>query len=162
MLGCKGGYVDKLQTYDKIKENPFYGPEDDSKLAVFTGDIGYLDDDGFLFLMGREDSIIKINDNRFYPREICECLLGEDFIKNAEIVMVNENDDKHLIAFYVTQADGEIPINKIRKKLSQRLPSYMVPGNYILLPAIPRTESGKPDYPVLIGMAKEHIKTSAL
>ena len=72
-LGTMDGYLDG-DNHEKLRPNPFRGPRDSNALAVFTGDYGYLDHDGYLFLRGRRDAMVKIAGNRVYPREIVEQL----------------------------------------------------------------------------------------
>ena len=63
-----------------------------ARKAVYTGDVGHLDEDGYLFLLGRRDSMLKIMGNRVYPDEVAAQLLALPGVLQAEVVGVNRGD----------------------------------------------------------------------
>jgi fatty-acyl-CoA synthase len=130
----------------KRRRNPFQGPEDPSEWAVFTGDLGYADEDGFLFLKGRRDGMIKVMGNRVYPQEVTHQVLAVSGIRDAVVAVVDDPPGSAaLIAFVVTEPSSRLSAASIRQALKSRLPAYMVPRRICLVGEIPRTTSGKPD-----------------
>ncbi len=71
-----------------------------------TGDLGYLDEDGYLFLVGRSDDVINRGGEKIFPRDIEELVLALDGVHGA--VVVGEPDDVYgqVPALYVELTDG--------------------------------------------------------
>lgn len=110
-----------------------------------TGDLGYEDDEGYLFVTGRARDILKVKGIRVSPREIESALLAVPAVVEASVVGV---EDVLLgeapIAFVVTTGteDGQ---EEIRESLGRHLPSYMIPREVIHVEALPYLSSGKID-----------------
>jgi acyl-coenzyme A synthetase/AMP-(fatty) acid ligase len=121
---------------------------------VFTGDQGYLDEDGYLYLVGRRDEMLKVSGNRLYPREISDQLAAITGVAEAEVVSVKPDDDEtHLVAFVVQEPSRALQPMAIRRELASRVPSFMLPARVVILPAMPRTANGKPDRQALAARA---------
>ena len=91
-LGVMLGYLDGADEQKKLRDNPFRGADDPGAKAVFTGDVGHLDEDGYLFLLGRRDAMLKIMGNRVYPDEVAAQLLALPGVLQAEVVGVDRGD----------------------------------------------------------------------
>ncbi len=152
-LGVMLGYLDGSDEQNKLRDNPFQGSADGAMKAIYTGDAGYLDDEGYLYLLGRRDSMLKIMGNRVYPGEVAAQLLTLPGVHQAEVVGVERGDGgPRLYAFVV--ADPDAPAGEeLRRQVASRVPAYMVPAAVFVLDAIPRTASGKPDYQALVAEA---------
>jgi acyl-coenzyme A synthetase/AMP-(fatty) acid ligase len=150
-IGTMLGYLDAQAGDDNLRQNPFRGQEDPAAKAVFTGDIGWLDEDGFLFVQGRHDGMLKIAGNRVYPQEIARQLGSLPGVREVEIVGTRDAAGETAICAFVVPAHGaQLDPTGLRGQLMQLLPSYMVPKQIRVVPQIDRTESGKPDRPALI------------
>jgi acyl-coenzyme A synthetase/AMP-(fatty) acid ligase len=153
-MGVMLGYLDGDDPQHKLRPNPFYGPDDEAALAVFTGDHGYLDEDGYLYLVGRRDELLKVSGNRLYPREVSDQLATVDGVAEAEVVGVKRDDDEtYLVAFVVQEPSRALQPMVIRRELASRVPSFMLPTHVVILPAMPRTANGKPDRQALAARA---------
>lgn len=153
-LGVMLDYLDGDDPQRKRRPNPFFGPDDDAAYAVFTGDQGYLDEDRYLYLLGRRDEMLKVSGNRLYPREISDQLAAIDGVAEAEVVGVKLDDDgTHLVAFVVPESSSALQPMMIRRALALRVPSFMLPEQVVILPALPRTANGKPDRQALAARA---------
>jgi acyl-CoA synthetase (AMP-forming)/AMP-acid ligase II len=153
-MGVMLGYLDGDDPQHKLRPNPFFGPDDEASHAVFTGDQGYLDEDGYLYLLGRRDEMLKVSGNRIYPREISDQLAAIDGVTEAEVVGVKlDDDDTHLVAFVVPESSRSLQPMLIRRELALRVPSFMLPEHVVVLPAMPRTANGKPDRQALAAQA---------
>ena len=148
-LGMMMGYLDQASTEEKLRPNPFFGPADSSTHAIFTGDLGYVDEDGHLFLQGRRDEMIKIMGNRIYPSEVSEQIYLIDGVAKAEVVSFEWNDSTRIAAFVVPCAGLSLDIRAVKARLSGSLPSYMVPNIVITKTTMPLTANGKPDLSLL-------------
>jgi acyl-coenzyme A synthetase/AMP-(fatty) acid ligase len=145
-MGVMLGYLDGDDPQHKLRPNPFVGPDDNAPYAVFTGDQGYLDEDGYLYLLGRRDEMLKVAGNRLYPRAISDQLAAIEGVAEAEVVGVKlDNDDTHLVAFAVQEPSSTLQPMMIRRALALRVPSFMLPEHVVILPVMPRTANGKPD-----------------
>jgi acyl-CoA synthetase (AMP-forming)/AMP-acid ligase II len=152
-LGVMRGYLDGADEENKLRDNPFRGPDDPAPKAVFTGDIGHLDEDGYLFLFGRRDAMLKILANRVYPSEVAAELLALPGVVQAEVVGTTAGDaETRLVAFVVLAADAPTT-DELRRRMASRVPAYMVPSAVVAKDNMPRTASGKTDLPALAAEA---------
>ena len=143
-LGTMLRYLDGENS--NLRDNPFRGPDNPNAHAIFTGDTGHIDDDGFLFIEGRRDAMLKIAGNRVYPQEITNQLLLLPGVDIAEIVAdKNALGETQIIAFIVPQSAVSLNQTQLRREMVQRLPSYMVPRDIVIVDELPRTASGKID-----------------
>jgi acyl-CoA synthetase (AMP-forming)/AMP-acid ligase II len=153
-LGVMLGYLDGDDPQHKRRPNPFFGPDDEASWAVFTGDQGYLDDEGYLYLIGRHDEMLKISGNRVYPRAISEPLAAIDGVAEAEVLGVTLGDgESHLVAFIVQGSSHAWQPTLLRQQLARQLPAFMLPQHIEILPEMPRTAHGKPDRQALAARA---------
>ncbi|MGE5611056.1 MAG: AMP-binding protein, partial [Bacillota bacterium] len=152
-LGTMLGYLDRQDPQSKLRPNPFQGESDPSPTAVYTGDLGFIDQDGYLFICGRRDAMLKVAGNRVYPMEVVSQLTATGLVRDAEVVGVKGDGKTQLVAFVVLPTGSKTLPADIRRELAARLPSYMVPQQVVILPALPRTANGKPDRPAMIERA---------
>jgi len=149
-IGIMLGYLDGSEREGKLLPNPFQSHEDTSPMAIFTGDMGCVDADGYLFVKGRQDAMLKVAGNRIYPAEIAAQILVLPHVIEAEVLGIKSPDGQtEIVAFVVADAAGLSELG-LRRELTARLPSYMVPRRVILLQRMPRTANGKPDRPALL------------
>jgi acyl-CoA synthetase (AMP-forming)/AMP-acid ligase II len=157
-LGVMLGYLDGRDAEDKLRPNPFRSANDPAVLAVFTGDLGYLDADGHLYVKGRRDAMMKVAGNRVYPREIVEQLLAGGVVQEAEVVGVKSDDAQtQLFAFVVLARGLTRTAVELRREWANRLPSYMVPRMAVVVEQMPRTANGKPDRPAMMEQARQML-----
>lgn len=150
-LGTMLGYLGDPVRNEKLRPLPAsLGGE----TAVYTGDYGYLDRDGYLFLKGRRDAMVKIGGNRVYPDEVADQLRALDGVREAEVVSAAAGTaDPQLIGFVVADAAAHWTAAALRRAAGKVLPAHMVPANFVVLPAIPRLPNGKPDRVALAAAA---------
>ena len=155
-VGTMPGYVgDEPATKTKLRDDPLSnGPTPPT--VVFTGDRGYIDEDGYLYVVGRKDRMIKVRGNRVYPEEIEEVLSSVDGVIRAAAVQIHIDDQSVLAAAVQTNCPDTSPV-KIRRSLSTQLPNYMIPDKVEVFEKLPTTPSGKTDLPAVASMLRERL-----
>ncbi|WP_047893180.1 non-ribosomal peptide synthetase [Micromonospora sp. RV43] len=119
-----------------------------------TGDLGRWDADGQLELLGRSDDQLKVSGHRIEPGEIEHCLSAADGVLTCAVVPVTVAGMTSLAAVLVPTAplpaetwrpaDADLAA-QLAARARAVLPSYMVPGHYVVTDALPRSISGKTD-----------------
>lgn len=107
-----------------------------------TGDLGYLDEDGFLYVVDRRSDLIISGGENIYPSEVEQVILAFPGVK--EVAVVGKKDDKWgqvPVAFVVSQTN--INTDELIKFTNQQLASYKVPREIIVTDVLPRNASNK-------------------
>lgn len=120
-----------------------------SKLAYRTGDKARKQPDGRIELLGREDRQVKLRGIRVEPEEIENLLVRLPYVKNAAVVLLNNNrSEADLHAFIV--ADTSVPDKEIEVSamlhLKSHLPGYMLPAAIHEIDRFPLLANGKVNY----------------
>ena len=111
-----------------------------------TSDLGYLDADGYLFLVGRSDDVINRGGEKIYPREIEEILLAQPGVRSAAVI--GAADDvlgERPVAYVIAEADAvaaEVE-ELLRAVCAQRLPRHKQPSEFWLVDEMPLGPTGK-------------------
>lgn len=115
----------------------------DPERWLLTGDIGYLDQEGHVFLVDRKKELIIRSGYNVYPREVEEVLL--EFPGVREVAVVGAPDDEHgeeVVAVIVASHDALDP-DAVKSFARQRLAAYKYPRHIFLVPALAKTPTGK-------------------
>ena len=109
---------------------------------VATGDLGYLDDDGFLYISDRKSDLVMSGGVNIYPAEVEKALLALDEIRDCVIFGIPDKDyGERLVA--VIESDQPLDKEELIGKLKKRIAGYKVPREYFFGGALPREDSGK-------------------
>jgi len=107
-----------------------------------TGDLGYLDENGRLFVEGRADDMIVSGGENVYPEEVEEKLGSHENVAEAAVIGVeDEKFGERLKAFVVK--DGEVSEDDLKGYVKEQLANYKVPREIVVHDALPRNETGK-------------------
>lgn len=110
-----------------------------------TGDLGYLDADGFLFITGRIKDVINRGGEKIAPREVEEIMLAHPMVRDAAVIP--EPDPiygQRPVAYVVLEPyEGASPIASIREHCATQLSAYKVPARFVPVAELPRTRTGK-------------------
>jgi acyl-CoA synthetase (AMP-forming)/AMP-acid ligase II len=111
-----------------------------------TGDLGYLDEDGYLFLVGRSDDVINRGGEKIYPREIEEILLAQPGVRSAAVIGVADAVLGEKPAAYIvpdSDAVADEVTERLRAACVQWLPRHKQPGEFRLVDELPLGPTGK-------------------
>ena len=109
-----------------------------------TGDVGYLDDDNFLYLKGRQADLIYSGDKIIYPEEVENIYRSVNGIIDICVVGVNGKHDKQLPIAYLTLRENAFLTSGNLKEFGQHnLINYQVPTEFRLIDEFSKTTSGK-------------------
>lgn len=113
---------------------------------LYTGDIAYLDEDNFVFIVDRSKDMALVSGFNVYPREIDELLIAHPKILEAAAVGVPDDYRGEVIKAYVVVRDGEtLDEAEILKYCGDNLVKYKIPAIIEFLDALPKTPVGKID-----------------
>ena len=112
---------------------------------LHTGDLGYIDGDGYLYVADRRDDLIVSGGENVYPAEVEAALLALDGIEDCAVVgLPDERWGEIVAAVIVTAAGATIDRDAVTARLRERLAGYKLPRRLELREeALPRTASGK-------------------
>ncbi|MET8751561.1 amino acid adenylation domain-containing protein [Streptomyces sp. NPDC004667] len=116
----------------------------DGERAYRTGDLVHVRPDGQLGFRGRADDEVKINGHRVDPASVESVLTAHPGVREAAVVAPAGADGVLRLAAFVV-ADEGVGAAELRDRVRAALPAAAVPGTVTLLPALPRTPSGKID-----------------
>jgi len=111
----------------------------------FTGDMGYLDEAGDLFVAGRVDDMIISGGENIHPVEVEEVVAGHPRVR--DVAVVGEPDDKwgERVVAFVVPSDARLTADALDRYCldSPALANFKRPRRIVFVEAIPRTASGK-------------------
>jgi amino acid adenylation domain-containing protein len=142
--GVGRGYLDHALTAEKFIPDPF-SERADARMYR-TGDWALWLPDGRINLLGRKDEQVKIRGHRVELGEI-ESVLGQHpaVLQSAVLVRKTDGRETRLIAYAVLNPGRTAATAELRSYLKNKLPDYMVPAQFVLLPELPLNSSGKVD-----------------
>lgn len=135
----KGYWRKPEATAKKLKPGPLPGEQ-----VLYTGDYCQMDADGYLYFVGRSDEVVKSRGEKVAPKEVESALLDIPGIREAAVVGVPDELLGHALkAFVVVDQRQPIGPKQIQRECHKRLESFMVPKHVVIVPELPRTDTGK-------------------
>jgi amino acid adenylation domain-containing protein len=128
------------ETARKIREHPVRGGR-----CLYTGDYGYLDEDGHFYFKGRMDEVVKVRGRKLIPRDIEDVLRTVPGVAEASVVCAALADGNHDIAAFVAADPATVAEPALRAACRAGLESYQLPTRFEVLAALPRNANGKVD-----------------
>lgn len=148
-------------------ENVFSGYENDSNPSTFkdgwffTGDLGYLDKDGDLFLTGRIKQLINRGGEKINPQEVDNQLLQHpDIVEAACFGVHHPTLGEDIMAAIVFHQGKSLDTEIIRAYLSEKLATFKIPSKIIVIDKIPLNNVGKVDRIQCSKLALQHSNKS--
>ncbi|MCX7747321.1 MAG: AMP-binding protein [Clostridia bacterium] len=119
---------------------PHYRP------AASINDIGKIDSEGYLFLLGRNDHVINKGGIKIHPAEVEKVLMNCPFLREAVVKGIRDPLRGETLACWIVRKDSAVSISDIKSFCNKNLPRTMRPQNYFPVEEIPKMPSGKVDY----------------
>lgn len=109
-----------------------------------TGDLGYLDEDGYLYIVGRKKELIVRGGMNIYPREIEDVLHKHPAVADAAVVGIPDQFmGERVKAYVVLKAGASITTESLKEYVAERLAEYKVPRLIEFIDCLPRNSTGK-------------------
>ena len=143
------GYIDNQEETDAVIKT-----HKDGNRWIHTGDLGYIDEDGFVFIQGRLKRIYITEHNgalsKIFPDRIEKTILKNEAIEECCAVCYSPSANHYKPVVYATLRDKQMSTSLIESELKalceKELPEYDQPMAYHFLPSMPTTAVGKIDY----------------
>lgn len=138
---CSGYYGDAVSTAGAFREGWYY-----------SGDLGFLDDDGYLYISGREKNLIKTGGINVAPAEIEDILLSFSEIADAAVIGIDDDKWGTAIKAIIQLSPGaQLTEQDLLRRCSENLSRYKLPKVVEFVDDLTRNalgKLGKPDEPV--------------
>jgi len=109
-----------------------------------SGDMGHFDEDGLLFIDGRDDDMIVSGGENVYPLEVENLLADRDDVQDAAVVGVPDDDFGHRLRACIVSAPGAAQdVDEIKAYVKDHLARYKAPRDVVFLDELPRNATGK-------------------
>ncbi len=108
-----------------------------------TGDLGWLDDDGFLWLDGRVSDMINRGGLKVFPGTVEDVIVAADGVREAAVVGVPDDRLGEVPWAFVVRADERVTEEDLRAWCRERLTPYRVPVRFVFVDELPRNDVGK-------------------
>lgn len=110
-----------------------------------TGDFGYRDNDGYYFVSGRKDYLLKVGGHRINPQEIDDVLMKSELLMEAIVLGVPDALLGYKLVALAAPKTDTCSENVVLNYCAEMLPRYKVPSHVKLIKALPKSASGKID-----------------
>ena len=143
------GKTGEIVIRDRVVISGYEDAPEENKTAFrhgwfYTGDIGYIDEEGYLFITGRKKELINKGGEKISPAEIDAVLRSHPGVKDAMSFQVADPVLGEDIAAMVVPADPQVTGEDLRRYLLDRLVQFKVPRSIWLVDEIPKNTAGKP------------------
>jgi len=137
----RGYWRDPLETSRRLRPGPTPG-----EVVLYTGDLCRLDEDGYLYFVGRMDDIIKSRGEKVPPQEVEMVLSAIPGVRESAVIGVDdERLGQAVQAFVVLEAAAAVSEADLRRECRDKLEAFMVPTIIVIVPSLPRGANGKID-----------------
>jgi long-chain acyl-CoA synthetase len=125
-----------------------YNPEANAETIkdgwLHTGDVGYVDEDGFFFIVDRSKDMIIRGGENIYPREIEEVLYEHPGVLEAAVIGIpDEVRGEEVLAVVAPKEGAELDPDELKEWASERLAKFKVPKRFEIRQELPKTATGK-------------------
>ena len=146
---CPTGTVGEVITRNPAGHREYYkDPEATARMWeggwLHTGDLGYLDEDGYLYIAGRKKEMVVRGGMNIYADDVEAVLQAHPAVVEAAVIGVpHEVLGEDIAAFVVLRTDEAVSAEEVRHFAGERLADYKVPRQITFLAELPRNAGGK-------------------
>ncbi len=115
------------------------------KNGYHTGDLGFHDDEGFFYVTGRKDEILKVGGHRINPQEIEDALMSTELLIETVVLGIHDEILGRKLVACVSARDASITKDEILRALLGKLPRYKLPEDIYFFASLPKNANGKID-----------------
>jgi long-chain acyl-CoA synthetase len=109
-----------------------------------SGDVGFLDEDGYLFIVDRIKDMIITGGENVYPREVEEVLYTRQEVEGCAVVGIPDKEWGERVTAFITPKPGQkVAPEELKTYLKARLSPFKVPKEYVILDELPKSPAGK-------------------
>ena len=128
------GYWNRKEETEKVIKNNW----------LYTGDLAYMDDKGYFFIVDRKKDMIIVSGFNVYPTEIEQVLVEIPDILEAGVIGISSDKTGEMVKAYLVPKEGKtLDIEEIKKYCYQHLSRYKVPKEFEIISELPKTNVGK-------------------
>lgn len=134
------GYWEKpAETALALRPGPLPG-----ELVFYTGDYCRMDEEGYLYFVGRMDEVIKSRGEKVAPVEVERALLAVEGVKEAAVIGTPDAVLGHAIKAFIVLREGvSVSEKEIQRACQSQLEAYKVPQTVVFMTELPKTDTGK-------------------
>jgi long-chain acyl-CoA synthetase len=127
----------------------YWGRPDETAKIFFqdgflkTGDMGYVDDKGYVFLVDRKKDMILVSGFNVYPNEVEEVVAMHPAVREVAAIGVPDEQTGEAVKLYVASSDPGLTKEALIDHCKQYLTNYKVPKQIEFRPELPKTNVGK-------------------
>ena len=126
------------ETRDMLRAN------DRGERLLFTGDLGYLDEEGYLFIVDRKKDLIKTSGFQVWPREIEEVIASHPAVAEVGVAGLPDQMKGETVKAWVVVRPGKtVTPQELRAFAKEKLAPYKVPSQIEIVPDLPKSQVGK-------------------
>ncbi|MBV9047546.1 MAG: long-chain fatty acid--CoA ligase [Solirubrobacterales bacterium] len=112
--------------------------------ALYTGDVGLMDEDGWFYLVDRKKDMINVSGYKVWPRDVEDALYGHEAVKEVAVVGVPDEYRGETVKAFVSLKEGEsVSEEDLVAFCKERMAAYKYPRQIEFLEELPKTASGK-------------------
>ncbi len=153
----QGYWQRPAETADAIREGPLAGPSGNGsgERWLFSGDLGYMDEDGYLFIVDRKKDLIKPSGFQVWPREVEEVIASHPAVSEVGVAGIPDKLRGEAVKAWVVLREGQqATAAEIQTYCRESLVAYKVPRHVEFRDSLPKTQVGKVLRRELV---KEHV-----
>ncbi|HID76283.1 MAG TPA: AMP-dependent synthetase [Planctomycetaceae bacterium] len=152
------GYWELPEETDRVlRPGPLPGER-----VLYTGDLFRMDEEGFLYFLGRKDDIIKSRGEKVSPKEVEGVLYRHPRIAEAAVVGIPDQVlGEAVVAFVAPKAGCDLDRQEVLRHCARHLEDFMVPRAVHVMDRLPKTDNGKIDKKRLAATARQTLPAPA-
>lgn len=145
---CLNSETIMLNYYNEELNNDIYIVDSDGRKYLKTGDLAYIDEDGFIYIVGRIKNIIKISGYTIFPEDICKVACQNFLVKDAAVKVFSDGTHKQIYLYLEVERKHQTEdlVLDVQNALKEKLIKYAQPYKIVVVDNLPRNNAGKIDY----------------